>query len=282
MKDQKQNQILGENTGPGKYNPELAKQIAKQIEQEEKQTRLEEKRKPKNAQPTQLPIVNPTNIPANTYWTIPGVKYRGNIVDVQVLKDLLDKGNPKTQDDWAKYSINARKRGDFYLPDFPLFYNTLETACSLKSDSQVEEFKERIKEISRTRWIMTLTRIKYNDQGRDFIVHDDGMPTQYELEESFIGEDAIIPAKSSVYLYQKLLGTDSSIDKIKQVFNWLNATETYIWRLNGRSNSLDERVAGFYASPLHWASLGCYRGLSSEDDGLGLRIVKNEEKNKSN
>lgn len=248
---------------------ELEKRLA---EQEKLGSPVTPPANPIDPQPV-LPIVNPIAVPSNTYWTIPGVKYRGNFVDVEVLKTLLDNGNSKTQDDWAKYSVDARKKGDFYIADYPLFYATLETACSLKSNPTIEEFRKEIQKISRARWLMTLTRIKYNDKGKDSIVHDYSLPTKYEFTEPFVGTDGVIPAGSPVSLYQKLLGTDSSLDKIKGVFNWLNGTDTYIWRLNSKPKGLDERIARFYASSYR-AYLDCYGDPSYTIDGLGVRIAR--------
>ena len=55
MTNEKQNQILGENTIPTKYNPNLAEQVTRQIEQEEKQALIETKINP---------ITNPINYDA--------------------------------------------------------------------------------------------------------------------------------------------------------------------------------------------------------------------------
>ena len=42
--------ILGESTGTGKYNPDLAREVARQAEIEEKQAKLEAKRKPRETE----------------------------------------------------------------------------------------------------------------------------------------------------------------------------------------------------------------------------------------
>ena len=219
------------------------------------------------------PIVVPASL--GDYWTIPGVSYRGNTLDVQLLKNYLDNGNAKTQDDWARYSEQARTKGEFYLPDYPLFFATLERAYALKTDFTIEEMRKKVQELSRAKWLMTTTRIKYASKGKDKIVHNYGMSDSQELEEPFVGVDGTIPAGSPETLYQKLLGTQSSVANINSVLKWLNGTDAYIWRVNSKPSKLDKRVARFYANS-DGAGFGCCRGPTDTDAGLGVRAIRRE------
>ena len=86
------------------------------------------------------------------FWKIPSVSYRGNSVNVDILKTWLDNGTTKIQEDWASYSESARTNGAFYTPDYPLFYSALERAFDLKDESsyktQVEEMRTVLKNFS--------------------------------------------------------------------------------------------------------------------------------------
>ena len=67
--------ILGENTGTGKYNPDLAQQLTKQIEQEEQRAALEAKTKPKTEEIFDV-IASPINTdpqPRESYIYVPSL-----------------------------------------------------------------------------------------------------------------------------------------------------------------------------------------------------------------
>jgi len=216
---------------------------------------------------------SPTNL---QFWTISDVNYRGIVGNVDVAKTLLENGTSKTQSDWANYSGQARTRGDFYTPDYPLFYASLEKAFDLKDEKaykkQTEEMRTALKGLSRANWLMTLTRIKYAPKGKDTIIHNFGLNDKYELAEDFMGQDGFLPAGSPEKVYQSLLGTQNSLGKINDVFKWLNETQTYIWRVNSKPKSADERVAWFGAGSDR-AVLYCDRDPTYSDSSLGVRFV---------
>ena len=219
--------------------------------------------------------VNPssTNL---AYWTIPNVSYRGTMGNVDVLKGLLDNGASREQGGSADYSERERAKGNFYTPDYPLFYNALEKAFDLKDEKafkkQVEEMRTTLKGLSRAKWLMTLTRIRYAPQGKDTIIHNFGLQDQYELQEDFMGADGELPAGSPVSVYQTLLGTQSNLRKIKGVFDWLNDTNSnYIWRVNSKPSSIDERVARFFADSVG-AGFNCNGDPSGSGSSLGVRF----------
>ena len=231
-----------------------------------------------DVKPVTIPpiTVNPVSTNAE-FWTIPNVSYRGISTSVEVLKSLLDNKKCRTQDDWASYSEQARTNGDFYVPDYPLFYATLEKMFDLRDSidykQQVEEMRTTLQSLSRANWLMTLTRVQYSPKGKDNIIHNYGLGDKYELQESFVGEDGELPAKSSENVYQSFLGTGNSVNKIKDVFQWLNETPTYIWRLNSKPKQLDERVARFGANSGR-AYLYCNGGPTSTDSSLGVRAIR--------
>src|SRR3989338_4888087 len=139
-------------------------------------------------------------------WSISGVEYRNGVYTVDLAKSLLDGGNSRQQAGWVDYSQEAIAKGDFYTPDYPLFYGTVRALFRAKDEpaklQEAEEAKKFLQDTSRARWLMTLTRIKYQPQvnllkraifGRraifgveDIIVHNYGMPDSYEEKTNFI------------------------------------------------------------------------------------------------
>lgn len=223
------------------------------------------------------PSSNPTpkvqpSAPINSsqgYWSIP-VNYRNGIYTVDLAKSLLDSGNAKTQEDWAKYSLNAKSRGDFYTGDMPLYHAVFSALFKQKNKPESEEARKFIQKQMRAKWLMTLTRIRYNPRGKDKVIHNFGVAQHYELEENIVGPDRFVEQGDNSAL-TALLGT-GNINEIKEVYNLINQTPTYIWRVNSKPKQVDERVARFVASSGR-AGLYCNWGPAYSNSSLGVRIA---------
>ena len=232
--------------------------------------REQEKQSRSNSQESDIIIT-----PNSDYWTIKGVGYRGNEVDVNLSKTLLDNGSNKTQDEWAKYSTEAKKRKEFYTPDFPLYYSVLKAVKLGQSLNQkgANEIRSTVKKFARENWLMALTRINYNQNTPDKIIHNYKQGNEeYSVDTNFIGQDGNISNLNPTKELSALLGTDN-VKEIGDVFQWLNETPTYLWRLNSRPDKQDERVARFGASSDR-ASLNCYRDPSDSYSSLGVRLAR--------
>ncbi len=226
------------------------------------------------------PVV-PSNVSPNVnistigdYWQVSGVNYRNGIHTVDLAKTLLDNGNAKTQDEWASYSESALTQNEFRAPDYPLFYGLVKALYSAKDNStkaqEVEEAKKFLKDTSRARWLMTLTRIDYQPIGEDIITHNFGTREKYEEKTDFVGLDGLLTDKATPASCKALLGSDN-VQEISDVFQWLNGTNTYILRVNSKPDQLIERVAGFWAGSVR-AGLGCGRNSSVSRESLGVRL----------
>jgi hypothetical protein len=227
----------------------------------------------------QDPIVNPPVPPAvipvtvqnnAECWSIDGVSYRGNFYVADLGKKLLEDGAKHTQDEWVKRAEEAMPKGGLYTPDYPLFYGIVKAVKT----AGLEDVRTFLRETSRAHWLMTLTRIQYNPKGTDTIIHHYGTKDVYQASADFRGKDDLIKNTSCVKAYQALLGTTDSITEINNLFQWLNDTDTYIYRVNTRpKKTMDERVAGFVAGS-DGAFLGCFRLPSGSVSGLGVRLRK--------
>jgi len=211
---------------------------------------------------------------AQDYWRVPGVNYRNGVYIVDLAKTLLDSGNAKTQDDWAKYTEEAKQKQDFYTGDMPL-YHALFTAWFKQKDKkedkkESEEVREFIQKQMREKWFTTLTRIAYQPQGDDLVMHNYGTKDKYEISSSIVGADRFIESGDSKAL-ESILGT-GNISEINAVYNWINQTPAYIWRVNRKPSKVDERVARFGAIAVG-VGLGCYGGPAVSYPSLGVRFV---------
>ncbi len=210
----------------------------------------------------------------SNHWTITGVNYRNQIFSVDLSKSLLDNGNLKTQDQWVEYSKTARQRKDFYTGDFPL-YHALFRALFFSKDSsgksKVEEARVFLEKQFKEKWLTTLTRIRYLPQGKDLIIHNYGMPDKLEIPVDFVDQDEWVKDSKTPQVYNALLGTNN-LQEINQIYSWITKKPAYLWKLNNKPKSVDERVARFYADSGR-ANLDCGRHPVNTDASLGVRLT---------
>ena len=257
--------ILGDKRTWNKI--ELDSELIERLNREAEQEKPSTKKKPQPEPPT---TITPSSTDSSLFWTFNGVNYRNEIYNVDLSKTLLDNGTAKTQQSWAEYSEEAMKRNDFYTADMPLYHSLFTTLSKLQTQ-EAQEAREFIKKQMREKWLTTLTRIAYQPVGKDKIIHNYGTGNKYELEENIVEKTRIIEAADSSAL-KALLGTDN-INEINSVYQILNSTPTFIWRLNSKPDSIDERVAGFYAGSDR-VSLSCNRNSAVAYPSLGVRSCR--------
>ncbi len=209
------------------------------------------------------------------FWSIDNVPYRNRVCRVDLSKALLDSGNAKTQDEWAEYSRQAQQSNGFYVGDFPLYYALFSQLHSLREDpsmrNTVEEARKFISEQMFQKWLMTLTRLQYKKRGNDTIVHNYGMPDQYEIQGKIVGKDGLIIAPdTSAQSMLVLLTGEHDVAKVNEVYKWITGKETYLWRVNSKQDT--ERVARFSADS-GMAGLGCGGGPGGSGASLGVKIL---------
>src|SRR3989344_3960995 len=174
------------------------------------------------------------------FWSLSGVTYRNSVYSVDLMKTLLDSGNAKTQDQWAAHYEAGRDQNEFHVPDYPLLYGIVKTLYATRDDTtqstEIAEVHKFLKDTSRAKWLMTLTRIQYqpNGAGNDIFIHNYGTRDRYEENADFVDIDKKIEASDDALPYQKLLGTNDTTSGILEIFKWLNDTDTYIYRVNKR------------------------------------------------
>ena len=210
------------------------------------------------------------------FYSISGIPYRNEICCIDLSKTLLPRRN---QDEHAEHRLNA-KQGEFCLGDMSL-YHALFTALYNNRDSQsfkdqIEEARQFIKESMLEHWLMTLTRIKYNPDGNDLVIHNYHQKDEWKDSiNTFVGPGGYLNDVSTTNVerpLQALLDTQQNASEINSVYNWLTGGNAYIWRVNSRPEKTNEKVARLYAGSGR-AGLGCIGFPSSSDGGLGARKI---------
>jgi len=205
------------------------------------------------------------------FWRVNNVNYRNGIYTVDLAKTLLDNGNTKKQNEWAEYSVNAKKNNGFYTGDFPLYHALFTELYKLRENPGMrdiaEEARSFLQEMFEQHWLMTLTRIKYKKNGKDVVAHNFNTSREYQIEENIIGPDEWVKDTSNKDVYRAILG-DDDINRINEVYKWITGKNAYLWRVNSKSDT--ERVARFYAVSLR-ADLDCCGVPSFSDSSLGVR-----------
>ena len=264
-----------------KYDPNLAERLNREAE-------LEKKRKPKQKVITQT--ASPEEIlhlskdfsleELTDFYRINGISYRNEIYTVDLSKTLLES---RTQDQHA----NQRKKAvsdEFTVADMPLYYaikfSLYQNRDNKKYSEKILEVRDFIKKQMFGNWLMTLSRVRYNPQGKDIVIHDCDQASQYEIPADFMGNDNFILKISGMKEpLNALLGVNHDVKIINDVYKWLTDKDSYIFRVNSTPSKIDERVVGFGAvSGGSW--LGCDRGPQYSSFSLGVRRKKFSSENK--
>ena len=210
------------------------------------------------------------------FYSINGIPYGDETYRIDLSKTLLPRRN---QDEHAEHRLNA-KQGEFCLGDMSL-YHALFTALYNNRDSQsfkdqIEEARQFIKESMLEHWLMTLTRIKYNPDGNDLVIHNYHQKDEWKDSiNTFVGPGGYLNDVSTTNVerpLQALLDTQQNASEINSVYNWLTGGNAYIWRVNSRPEKTNEKVARLYAGSGR-AVLNCIGTPSGSDEGLGARKI---------
>ena len=218
-------------------------------------------RNPSNSNPA-LGVFSCAKIFNQDFWTIP-LNQNKKIIQIDLLKTLLDNKTSRTQEQWSEYTRN----NEFGVASMPL-YHALFKSLYQGNHPNKEEIRLFLKKSIRNNYLQTLTRIEYNPKPKDKVIHNYRLNSQYQVLENIIGPDRNITKDDSFAL--KALIEDDKINEINKVYKWLNETDTYLLRVNSRPFIKDVREAGFSAYS-GGVSFGCNRNPSSSYPALGVR-----------
>jgi len=201
--------------------------------------------------------------PSESYWILEGVKHRGENQTYRVFEQMTP---PGTQDDLIeKYGLQ--------IPNSQLVWALTERDYELRNSSpnEAEQLRNFLKQGFR-KYPNTSSRIIYTSQGEDKVIHNVGTSDEYPLYANVVGVDGLIKDIPDKKVLESILGT-YDVEKINEVSQWVNGTDSHIWRLNSKPKQEDTRVVGFDALG---GRLGfdCYRVLSDEDPAFRVERIK--------
>ncbi|MDD5133052.1 MAG: hypothetical protein PHD81_03025 [Candidatus Nanoarchaeia archaeon] len=259
--------IIGDKTG-SKYDPNLAERLNKEVEEKIRRERLEKKKlkktelKPKQESPVTEPgIITPND----NSWLIENDEYT-----IQLSKSLIPSTTQANQIN--DYNTNPTAFKPASYPDIFLIGQML-----YHSHKQIGEILNFLTESFQNNWIQTSSGILYKSNGKDEIIHDKGMSSEYKHLTDLIGSDGeVVQADEEALKY--LTGL-KDLDEIKEIAQFLTSKDkTYIWRFNKKPDSDTYRVARFGASS-GGAILYCGRNADYSVPALGVRVAKKMEVN---
>ena len=183
--------------------------------------------------------------PSESFFEIPGVVYRGKTGTYRLFEKMTDS---MTQEQLAEFYEKEKSKGNPHPMDSVLHFAIPSAAYRLRNESPEEAEKLRVfLQRGFEQAPNTLTRAIYNPSGDDEIIHNYGTSDQYFLRENIVGSDNWIADISDKNVLESLLGTKDVV-KINEVSQWINRTNSYLWRLNSKSpTKKEERVARFGA-----------------------------------
>ena len=179
-------------------------------------------------------------------YRLQGIPYNGEIYVVDWSKKLLDNGNKHTQEEWVQLLQNQ----EFQLPNTHIYHVT----CSLLYQHKEGKHSKLVKKLSalfrkdfKDNWMMTSTRVKYNQSDPDKVIHDFKTVNETSVDATFVGPDGYIVDNSFEDEMNVLLGAGDR-DEINSVYNWISGKKPYLWRINSRPSNTAERavVLGVY------------------------------------
>jgi len=205
------------------------------------------------------------NPPSESYWTLSGVKHRGENQTYRVFGQMTPS---MTQDDLIeKYGLK--------IPNSQLVWALTDRAYELRNSSpnEAERLRNFLRQCFRQR-SHTSSRAIYMPEGEiDRAAHNYGTPEQYFLDANLVGVDGRIEDIPNKKVLVSILGTDD-VGKINKVSQWVNGTGSSISRVNLKPNSVEvQRTVGFYANVVR-LGFGCGGDLAYV--GPSLRVERIE------
>lgn len=199
--------------------------------------------------------------PSTGYWVIPTEKG-----DLHLAQGLLPAMN---QTELAGFTSPE----GFRAMSMKGYTDVLSALYDLRNTgSDAKDAMLFVRNAMRTVYPNTLTRIKYTPKGKDIIIHGYKTPEQERVRVNFVDDDGDITKVLSAE--QSLALTGRKPEEVAEIIKYINETPGFVWRLNSKPHSVDERVAGFGTGSGR-AGFDCYRGGSNRYASLGVRVTKN-------
>ena len=206
--------------------------------------------------------------PSESFWEIPGVVYRGETGTYRLFEAMTQ---PMTQNELSELYEREKKAGNPHPADSILNFAIPLVAYNLrkKNPEEAEELRNFL-QTSFRKYPNTLTRVIYSPSGNDRIIHNYGTSEQYSVDKKVVGKSDWLVNIPDKRVLEALLGT-KNVPQINRLFQWVNGTDAYIWRLDSKPKQEEERVAWFGAI-VSRLSLTC--GRNPLDEYPAFRVLR--------
>jgi hypothetical protein len=204
------------------------------------------------------------NPPSEGYWIIPS-----ETGDILLANTLLP---PMTQDKSATYA----SKGGFHSMSMPEHFELAGALYELRNKGgEAEQARQFIQASMRASSLNTQTRLIYTPRGDDRIIHGYGTGSPIEKNVELVGGDGnvleVLTPSASLAL------TGKTPEQVTELLQYINETPAYVWRLNKKPASIEERVARLYADSGR-ANLVGYRDPQGGYPSLGVRYSREAQK----
>jgi hypothetical protein len=180
-------------------------------------------------------------------YRLSNVPYNGGMWAFDWYKDLLSDGENLPQNEWIKRT----QSNSIKLPNSKMIHANLAALCTLKfhaTASQRTLLDDVLEKIFRpdfmTNYPNTSTRIAYQPQGKDYVIHNIGYADQHITEEDITGPESSVNRLGMEKPLLAILGTDD-LFRVETVYSILFGKQTFLWRLNNKPQEEELRAVLF-------------------------------------
>ncbi|MBR9692739.1 hypothetical protein GOV07_02285 [Candidatus Woesearchaeota archaeon] len=147
-------------------------------------------------------------------------------VSLELSASLLDNGTYLNQAGWQE----ALQESPWRLITGLEYWGLMENLFDNQGDEHVKTVRKLLADDFKQHWMMTGTQIIYTPNGLDRVVHGIDQDNPLVVEADITGQEGYLNDYMRAAT-KALLGTDD-IDKVKEVYGWLNNKKPYLWRFN--------------------------------------------------
>ena len=187
-------------------------------------------------------------------FVISGVSYRGQTGLSRLFEQMTPAMN---QDALAELYETEKQKGNPVPTDMPLIWAIASRGYDRRNEIGDSEKLRQFLRTGLRRYPNTLTRAVYASEGNDKIIHNHKTSDEYSIEGQVVGPNGWLSEMSDKNVLESLLGTND-VTKINEVSQWINGTDSYIWRVNSKPKEKIEKVAGLDAGGSR-LGFDCYR-----------------------
>lgn len=178
------------------------------------------------------------------HFIIPNVNDQEKIITYALFEKMT---RPMNLEQTSEYYETNKQKGNPHPVNSKLLFSIWNSAYDLRNEAQKEseQLRNFLKQGIR-KYPNAFTSLLYTPDETDKIIHNPNTSDEYSINAKFVGPDEWFSEIPDKNILEPLFGT-SDIKKINEVFQLINNTSGYLWRINDKPNKKIERGVWFYA-----------------------------------